>query len=112
MPQVLSRTTDDYLLFYCPGCKSHHGIPVNKPNQLGAKWSWNGSMECPTFSPSIKVRGTKPITDDEADRILAGEKIEPVPTVCHSYVTDGNIQFLGDCTHELAGQTVPLESME
>ncbi|WP_241754456.1 hypothetical protein [Cupriavidus basilensis] len=28
--------------------------------------------------------------------------------VCHSFVTDGRIQFLGDCTHALAGQTVPL----
>jgi len=28
--------------------------------------------------------------------------------VCHSFVTDGRIQFLGDCTHNLAGQTVDL----
>jgi len=27
---------------------------------------------------------------------------------CHSYVTDGRIQFLNDCTHDLAGQTVDL----
>ena len=31
-----------------------------------------------------------------------------VCSVCHSFVTDGKIQFLGDCTHELAGQTVEL----
>ncbi len=30
--------------------------------------------------------------------------------VCHSFVTDGQIQFLGDCTHKLAGQTVPLSA--
>jgi hypothetical protein len=30
------------------------------------------------------------------------------PVVCHSFVTDGRIQFLEDCTHELAGQTVDL----
>ncbi|MGC4033677.1 MAG: hypothetical protein QM754_18485 [Tepidisphaeraceae bacterium] len=28
---------------------------------------------------------------------------------CHSFVRDGQIEFLGDCTHELAGKTVPLE---
>ncbi|MHC8396108.1 hypothetical protein ACYZT8_21075 [Pseudomonas sp. LB3P93] len=28
--------------------------------------------------------------------------------VCHSFVIDGCIQFLGDCTHELASQTVDL----
>lgn len=30
-------------------------------------------------------------------------------SICHSFVTDGNIQFLSDCTHSLAGQTVPLK---
>ena len=28
------------------------------------------------------------------------------------FVTDGKIQFLGDCTHALAGQTVDLPDME
>ena len=28
--------------------------------------------------------------------------------VCHTFVTDGRIQFLSDCTHALAGQTVDL----
>ena len=26
-----------------------------------------------------------------------------------SYVKDGSIQFLADCTHALAGRTVPLQ---
>lgn len=33
------------------------------------------------------------------------------PQVCHSYVTNGRIQYLGDCTHELAGQTVDLPEL-
>jgi hypothetical protein len=28
------------------------------------------------------------------------------------FVTDGRIQFLGDCTHALAGQTVDLPDWE
>jgi hypothetical protein len=28
--------------------------------------------------------------------------------VCHSFVTEGRIEFLSDSTHELAGQTVPI----
>ena len=28
---------------------------------------------------------------------------------CHSFVTDGKIRFLNDCTHEMAGETVDLE---
>lgn len=31
-----------------------------------------------------------------------------VEKVCHSFVTDGRIQFLADCTHDLAGLTVDL----
>jgi hypothetical protein len=27
---------------------------------------------------------------------------------CHSFVNDGSVQFLGDCEHELAGQTVAM----
>jgi hypothetical protein len=65
-------------------------------------------MDAPTLTPSILVRGTVPVTDEQVARIMAGEKIEPVETICHSYVTDGKIQFLNDCTHELAGQTVDL----
>ncbi len=30
------------------------------------------------------------------------------PAICHSFVTDGRIQFLSDCTHPLAGQTVDI----
>jgi len=101
-------------LFFCPGCKCGHGFNVepNKPNGRGGMvpvWTFNGDFEKPTVRPSILVRGTVPITDEQCDRIMAGEKIEPKPLVCHSFVTDGMIQFLGDNTHALAGQTVPLE---
>lgn len=68
--------------FWCPGCDSVHA-----PNHT---WAYNGDPERPTFSPSILVRG-------------GSENI-----TCHSFVTDGRIQFLGDCTHALAGQTVDL----
>jgi hypothetical protein len=29
-------------------------------------------------------------------------------TCCHVFVTKGEIQFLGDCTHELKNKTVPI----
>jgi hypothetical protein len=32
--------------------------------------------------------------------------------ICHSFIKDGMIQFLDDCTHALAGQTVPLGEFE
>jgi hypothetical protein len=53
-------------------------------------WEWNGDTEKPTLRPSILTDMGK-----ESPR-------------CHSFVTDGKIKFLGDCGHELKGQTVDL----
>lgn len=54
-------------------------------------------MERPTFSPSILVT----LRWSENDNTMKDD-------VCHSFVRDGQIQFLGDCTHKLANQTVPI----
>ena len=35
-----------------------------------------------------------------------------VAKACHSFITDGRIQYLGDCTHPLAGQTLDLPNWE
>ncbi|MEW6304699.1 MAG: DUF6527 family protein [Verrucomicrobiota bacterium] len=82
-------------LFFCPGCRCAHGVWVEEPNaHTGAQWTWNGSMERPTFQPSILIEYS-PAPPDRPER-------------CHLYVTDGRIQYLPDCTHALAGQTIPL----
>ena len=36
--------------FYCPGCKSGHAYYTG-PGQ----WTFNGSAEKPSFSPSLRV---------------------------------------------------------
>jgi len=28
--------------------------------------------------------------------------------LCHSFITNGYIRFLNDCTHELAGETIEI----
>lgn len=76
----------------CPGCRRSHIITL--PN-----WTWNGSTERPTLSPSLLVY---PATGPD------GKQLWPR---CHSFVRDGSIQFLGDCDHALAGQTVPLPAV-
>lgn len=96
------------LLFNCPGCGCLHCLKVEGEG----RWTWNGDLVRPTVSPSILVRGTVPITDEEYARIMAMETIEPKPLVCHSFVRDGRIVFLSDCTHALAGKTVELELWE
>ena len=102
----LRKAEGGAILFRCPGCNSAHHVKVG--DGPGPRWGFNGSGDAPTFTPSVLVRGTAQITDEQRDIIMAGGRVEPAPFVCHSYVTDGRIQFLGDCTHALAGHTVDL----
>lgn len=37
-----------------------------------------------------------------------GFQFDTQPYVCHSFVTDGQIHFIGDCSHSLKGKTVEL----
>lgn len=94
------------LMFWCPGCDGAHVVPVGEGS--GPRWGYNGDAERPTFTPSVLVRGVDRLTDEERELVMAGKQVDPRPIVCHSFVTDGRIQFLGDCTHALAGQTVEL----
>lgn len=103
---VLRFGAGGQLFLQCPGCNQRHGIRVGEGP--GPRWSWNGDYGQPTFQPSVLVQGVQPLTDDEHKRVMAGETIDPRPLVCHSFVREGHIQFLDDCTHALAGQTVPL----
>lgn len=92
------------LSFMCPGCNDFHAVAVG-PGP-GPRWGWNGDSDRPTFSPSILV--TYPANPD-ADEDFKEWRTE---RRCHSFVRDGRIQYLGDCTHALAGQTVDLPSSE
>ena len=98
MNRILETKVDKRLVWYCPGCKSNHQVPVALMNSAGnaaSLWSWNGSTDRPTLNPSVLVHyGDTPPPDR--------------PAKCHCYVRDGRIQFLGDCDHELAGQTVDM----
>ena len=102
MQTVLHRVENvpNTLLFECPGCGECHQVPV-KPGD-GVRWEWNGSLDKPTFSPSLLVRGG-PLQDEHGLAIPGARS-----RCCHSFVRDGQIQFLNDCTHKLAGQTVDL----
>ena len=71
-------------------------------------WTWNGDTEKPTLRPSVLTEATEKITDDEYRRLMAGEKVEPRDFRCHTWVNDGQAQFLDDCSHALRGQTVDM----
>ena len=100
-------------LFWCPGCEDAHAVNTAEPDN--PKWTFNGNEERPTFSPSILVRTGHYVPGHKGDECWctynAAHPDNPAPFtcgVCHSFVTDGKIQFLGDCTHSLAGKTVDL----
>lgn len=80
-------------------------------------WTFNGDYDKPTFTPSILVRN-----GHFSDHWKKGDpcwctfnrehpdKASFTCIRCHSFVTGGRIQFLDDCTHDLRGQTVDLQS--
>lgn len=92
----------DGLMFCCPGCASTrdgysglHMLPVTGDKTLRPTWEWDGNLEAPTLQPSILTRFNW----------------DGKPIVCHSFLTKGEFMFLGDCTHDLKGLTVPLPEL-
>lgn len=112
------RTVDDHgvsytaLMFVCPGCNTSytlldgtlhtpsglHMLAVNSPHHPPS-WEFDGNLEAPTLSPSILTR------------IHPYDDVGHPQGVCHSFLRAGVFDFLGDCTHQLAGQQVPLPDL-
>jgi hypothetical protein len=104
----ISTGDDGRVSFWCPGCNRAHTITVFGPDG----WGWNGSIEKPTFTPSVLATHTvwdPPVTSENLEEYKRSpwEQVQ-IEAVCHSFVTAGQIQFLADSTHSLAGQTVEL----
>ena len=53
-------------------------------------WNFNGDLQSPTFSPSLLVDQHRP------------------QSRCHLFMRNGHIEYLSDCHHKLAGQTVKM----
>lgn len=71
--------------YWCFSCRQTHWIPTEEAS--GHKlWSFNRNMTHPTFGPSIKI--TAP----------------PSKYCCHHHVTDGRIEYCGDCHHNFSGR--------
>jgi len=93
--KVKLYTSEDELTeqywFFCPGCRTHHALTTKAPK--GPIWTFNGDLNRPTFRASL-------LCDYGEGK------------VCHSFITDGKIEFLNDCYHELKGTTVEMEEVE
>lgn len=100
------RDLGTHVWIFCPGCKGYHSLRIRMPaqptqeetndlrNNKHGMWSFNGDVEKPTFKPSLLV---SPQFQDAR---------------CHSFITDGKIQFLSDCYHDLKNQTVELPEID
>ncbi|WP_419877659.1 DUF6527 family protein [Brevibacillus centrosporus] len=77
------------LMEYSDGMKVFFCPGCQQLHGLDVRWNFNGDFKQPTFRPSLHYVGR-----------------------CHSFITDGRIQFLPDCSHDLAGNTVDLPDVE
>ena len=115
LSRCLAQAYPGALTFFCPGCEAPHTVQIGEGP--GPRWGFNNDLERPTFTPSVLVTWTQwepPATAPEiAAKIELGLIVQTeVAKACHSFITDGRIQYLGDCTHPLAGQTLDLPNWE
>jgi hypothetical protein len=85
--------------WFCQGCDGLHPLPDG--------WTFNGNVDQPTFSPSFRHWGNRFSSYDERG-VGVGE---PIPWVCHYFVTDGKVAYCSDSTHKLAGQTIDMPDL-
>lgn len=89
--------------FYCPGCEFEHVYWTNNPGR--PEWQFNGDLNNPSFTPSLLNRsgkyvpGWKPHAEDWTQ-----EQIDNASIQCHLYVTNGAINYCGDCSHAYSGK--------
>ena len=91
-----SDETVAHLSALCPACGFEHSFRVDLIGHgkwNGDTWTFNGDYDKPTFSPSMGANLRK------------NQEQHPV---CHSFLRDGVWQFLGDCSHAMANQHVPM----
>lgn len=109
------RSREGGFIYWCQGCEETHSV---RTDGLGA-WGFDGNLAAPTFSPSVLVTsGHYVSTHKPGDRCWCTYNAEhpnrPASFQCHrchTFVVAGMVQFLADCSHALAGQTLPLPDL-
>lgn len=99
--------------FYCLGCQETHMVRTVGPRS----WGFNNNLERPTITPSVLVKTghflhNPPVKGrcycDWTERYPDKEPMQWRCVICHTFVTDGKIIYLPDCSHAFAGQTIDL----
>jgi len=111
------RSTGGGYSHWCPGCEHMHIILTSEPQESGARWSFNGNVEKPTFTPSVLIRSGHYANGDNMTCWCTYERRfgKPAPfecTICHYNLDNGVLTFHGDSTHKLrAASQVPLPEL-
>ena len=79
------------LAIWCTACGCAH---VFKDKGQSPVWGFNGDMEKPTVTPSIRLTSN-------------GRK---GGYTCHFHIKEGRIEYCGDCSHDLSGKKLALEA--
>jgi hypothetical protein len=83
--------------YWCPVCKAPHPINTTEPGR--PKWAWNGSVDAPTFTPSVLMFYTRPAEGTEFFKLKRGGKKR-----AEEYATQAAAQTVADA---LAAQGDP-----
>jgi len=110
MAKVRRQGTANWL-YWCQGCEEYH--------QVNDTWQFDGNLEAPTFSPSVLVTSGHFVSSHKpGDKCWCTYAVEypkrPVSFKCrrcHTFIRNGMVEFLSDCSHALAGQTLPVPDL-
>ena len=101
--------------FVCPGCNEEHSF-----NDI--TWQFNQDFSKPTISPSYLITFDHASIENNKKHKEFYKEHGRYPTRkelpydlhdrCHSFIKNGMIQFLGDCTHDLKNKTVELPDVD
>lgn len=118
----LRRTTDGYA-HWCPACEEVHVYRTDNPAADRPRWSFNGDVERPSFTPSMRISWGDYASGHEYHKANDGK---PRGGICHYFIKTGQelaaaqpgrpgidpsksyIDYCGDSTHAMAGKTVDL----
>jgi hypothetical protein len=81
-------------MFICQACGNCHFF-------IEPLWGWNQDREKPTVTGSILIHahpGTPGVFKDTPR--------------CHSLIKDGQIQYLSDCSHDMANKTIEIPDFD
>lgn len=96
---------------WCPACKQTHSL------FYGWKFTNRGKPDAlikPSFEPSFRHTGKQEIVDAKGEWTgdwVRGPDGKALDACCHYILTDGILNFCPDCTHALAGKSVPLPDL-